>query len=82
MRSRVTQDVSVYVNDQRVDLWPSKSILFLPFLRGRHESGEFVVVEPPHGKVVERKVCTEREARRRINDYKYSAKNLIDNVHE
>lgn len=35
---------------------------FLPFLWGRHQGRQFVVVEPPHGKVVEREVCTEREA--------------------
>lgn len=46
-----------------VDLWlVAESTYFLPFLWGGHESGEFVRVEPPHGEVVERKVCTEREA--------------------
>ncbi len=40
----------------------AQSTLFLPFLRGSHQSREFVIVEPPHGKKVERKVCTERGA--------------------
>lgn len=41
---------------------PAPSRLLLPFLWRRHQSGQFVVVEPPQGEVVERKVCTEREA--------------------
>lgn len=46
-----------------VDLWlVTESTYFLPFLWGGHECSEFVSVEPPHGKVVERKVCTEGEA--------------------
>lgn len=40
----------------------AESTYFLPFLWGSHESSKFLSVEPPHGKVVERKVCTEREA--------------------
>lgn len=49
--------------EHAVDLWlVAESTYFLPFLWGGHDSSEFVSVEPPHGKVVERKVCTEREA--------------------
>ncbi|KAF3835501.1 hypothetical protein F7725_028059, partial [Dissostichus mawsoni] len=51
---------------------PHPSSSFLPpcILSRLTQSGQFVIVEPPHGEVVERKVCTEREADIQIEMHK------------